>query len=583
MAPRPWLPVLGLLLAAGLGAQGGGVARQGHPARVLDADGKPAADAAVTFVSAPRLGAEPGDDDVVRATTGADGRCRVELVPTRTYQAWASVVRGAEAFVSPLTLRRHGATVLQLERDAMAAAREVRIEGAAVWREHGPLRVQIVVEGGRHAAPELEVAGDGTIQVPALPRTAVHCRVFARDRLVWMTAPAPLGPPLRLPAPWLVPVRVVDTEGAGIAEATLARAVLGAACRDEVFPVAEQYDQWPLAFAGEDGCCDVLIARGADPRPALVATLELAASKPGFGSTGDAQWVDGRLQFVLARRDPSAARAWPAATCRMRLVAAAAGQRRLIVRPAAPADEAIDALSGPARHWPKWVYLGSEDVAWTPGPFTRRAVPMPLLLPTAALVEGVAAEVREPVPLRLQLLDPTGGPAAQVLVCVSPLEGLRFLDLEFAMRARTDDAGRVVLPCTAGSWMVACHRDDGVAAQRVEVARGLAPLELRLQPLGRVRVRATSAGGAPAAGVRFELAFRSQMAGGAPEDRFLHGLAQSITQWSLQQVRTGPDGRADLPVFERQQLEMLFRVVGEKAASAMPLVPGAELVEIVVK
>jgi hypothetical protein len=71
--------------------------------------------------------------------------------------------------------------------------------------------------------------------------------------------------------------------------------------------------------------------------------------------------------------------------------------------------------------------------------------------------------------------------------------------------------------------------------------------------------------------------------GGSPEDNCLYTLAQSITQWSLQQVQTGADGRADLPVFERPRLGMEFRVVGEPRAGPMPLAVAEPISTIIVK
>jgi len=68
--------------------------RRGHPGRVFDKAGKPAANATVTLVYAPAFAREMGGNDIVTTTTDEKGRFRAALLYGARYYAFAGSATG---------------------------------------------------------------------------------------------------------------------------------------------------------------------------------------------------------------------------------------------------------------------------------------------------------------------------------------------------------------------------------------------------------------------------------------------------------------------------------------------------------
>ena len=511
--------------AAGLAAQAPAPVRAPHVGRVHGADGKPIAAAAVTFVAGRELGGT-GTSDVVRAVSDANGRFRLELLPTRGYSAWAELAGAGGTRVGALVPRGAAATEIVIDAASAEVPSRLALQGAEAWQEHGPLRVELVVAGCAEIVPPATLGDDATMPLPPLPDVIAEVAVFARDRLVYTTVTGLRGP-LTLPQPRRIQALVQDEQGKPVAGASVQRCVSWWSHGGGPLPRVPRSERHGLAVSDEQGKVELLVAFENDPfEGAGWPPIAFVASKPGCGEsvsgfTGvpfcngqrqDAKKPGGVLTFTLAAHAAREAKVeanagrGPRELCLMGLQSMpydgnATTSAHDFVRVSVGADGAF-AAPEPAKDWDLQAVLVPEQVPplADDDPFRRAATPHTLVLPASALRNAGGLDLRRLVPLRLQVLDATSGPAMDAAVLCSPKDTDRFVDAAQAMRARTDAAGRVALPLMPGTWMLVVVQGPTWAKSILEVGTALDVQTLQLVPLDRMPVRIVDGDGKPQAG-----------------------------------------------------------------------------------
>lgn len=523
---------LGCLVGSTLLAQD---LRQPHPGRVLGAQGTPVAGAEVTFVSAPRLGAPLGDDDVVLGRSGNDGRFRVELIPGRYYEAWATQRRGEQVLCSPLGHKQGLQTVLRLGEKLLPAVTKWEVQGADRWREHGALTVHVLVAGSCRVVSEVVVDDEGFAAVPTLPGARFVARVFSRDRLVFLARDVVAEAGIRLPPPYLVPVHVVDSQERPQNEAEIVRRWgTWTVAQGPVAGVA-QYEEWPVAISGVDGKAEVLVAVDATKLFLSNSTteLQLVARHPtgGVGGLGKVSrgvcklklYAESGEQGFVAHRAPDARGG-------VRCEDVEASGNLCTTR---AIDEAGHFLLPRYRvrrdGEPRLVWIADvvPPVAAN-DPFARVASRHPLLVQDDDLVDADGVNLANLSVLRVQVLEASGAPAIGASVyCAPSLQG-RFVDPSKSMWRATDASGRIALAVWPGTWSIGCAGDRQIGHQVVEVGRGVPVITMQLRELENVRVQVVDRAGEPVPQAQITFAGSSAVVGGAPEANWVVALASSL-------------------------------------------------------
>ncbi|HEX5050714.1 MAG TPA: carboxypeptidase-like regulatory domain-containing protein, partial [Planctomycetota bacterium] len=609
VCPRT-VPVIALasLLLAGVGPAQGADALTWHPGRVLDADGRPVVGAEVTFVSTLAHALDEWDDHVARATSDARGRFRVALRPVRSYRAWA-VQRGPDGvLVGNVVPMQPASTELSLAA-ASAAATQWSILGTGPWRECGPLRLQLVVEGSALVVGELVVGDEGLVEVPPLP-PAVGVLFFVRDRLVWSTA-ATLTEPLRLPPPWHVAMRVQDAAGRPVSDAMIYRLEPFQALPEPFVQSAASGRRWPVGASDRDGRADVLVATASDPFAGVDSPLCFIACKPGhsesvagfhrqpFADTGELppDSSHGPLQFQLAcvpqpqGRVRAAGDRLPAhlqvvqslVVQQSRGTAVLVDRQRIEVAP----DGAFELRQSRARTQPLAVVVAQQMPPLArDDPFVRAAAPTDLVLPPFSASSDEGLDLRSLQALRLLVVDDSGGPAGACTVVCTPLGARRYLPAALAMRSRTDQGGRVVLPVLPGTWLVFVAQDGGFAHREIEVREPGRVQTLRLEPWLVMAMRVHKADGRLVQGahVSSDLRDAGRPAVETPAQQWLRECLGLMFGDEVRSLRSDAAGRLVLRFAREQGLRGTFRVVDRSWPSdPLELQAGDAVVDVVVR
>lgn len=603
--------VLAVALVAGAVAAQTVAVRAAHPGRVVDAAGAPVAGAAITFVSVEGHGAMR-DEDVVAATSDANGRYRVQLLPTRSYTAWATQATAAGVLVSAAVPRSPLQTELQFGKDDAVAPVRWQLDGCEAWREVGPLRVQIVVAGCEQLVPTSTPDAQQTVPLPPLPLLPWELRVFCRDRLVYVEASKSWAAGT-LPPPQRLAVQVLDEKGRGLAGAAIAR--LLAMYPDSLGPFVQpaRNDRYPVAVTDAQGKAEVLVASPRPPEEGVgYPPLAFVATKPGHepavSGYSSVKFQNGErvepnvltmlwrtkrgLQFRLQTQAPGASR-------RVALPDQYAAAVRFGRDEFLPYDkdsstsvwhawtepiEADHTLALPTRREGDDGQLLELARVLAPvaadDPFRRAVTPRPLVVPMAWLDADRDCDLRKVQALRLQVLDAVGGPGIGAQVMLAPVG----IDPSHAMLAETDATGRVVFPVLPGKWMVAALAGASFGSMVVDVVASLEVVPLPLSPLDRMRVRVVDGEGKPLAGVGFDYTGASWSGGGDVEQAFRTELGHQFAGWFLSQARTGADGCADLPFLACKSLRVEFRARhAELQGAEISLVAGEDITEIELK
>jgi len=543
-------------------------ARRAHLGRVLGPDGAPVAGASVTFLSGgDGLGS---DADAVRVVARDNGRFRASLLRGRSYRAYAiapagSLLDGAPV-VSALSELGVPVTELRFSADEVRAPNRVfTLRELEPWRELGEIRVQRWLDGCRQALEDEVVGADGKVRVPPLPREELEAFVFVDGRLVH----AERGSNgIRMEAPFVVRGRVVDADGAPVAGARVHR-VCNYAAQRGALPSRADVRRFEVAQTDADGRAEWLLAAYKDPfeggsgwppKAFVASAAGFRGCVAGFNGavSSNHEIITDRvkertLPFVLERAEPlqvsfdrdvtASGISWAASYPMPRSEGGYNTHFEVGVGDVAANGAAT------LRPWP----VGAEEprvflLGVTPRlapdhPFARAVAPWPLEVP---LAKEAGPRVVAPaiVPVCVRVVSAAGGPTAGVEVGLFSLE--RGLSEPFAVPAATDSAGRLVLPASPGRYVVVALGRREWARHAFEVTPAMEPIELRLEPIAQMRLRAVDAEGRPLEGVRVGSSGASSRSTRDPLQAALQEVSQSFHSRYFSEYESDEDGRLTL-------------------------------------
>jgi len=568
--------------------------RLAHPGRVITADGQPVAAAEVTFLSgADGLGTL---EDVVRTTTRDNGRFRVQLLRGREYRAFAVAKAGTlleHAPTASLVVDR-GKPVTEIRFPAgelRRARQDLAIRGVQAWREHGEVRVEAWFEGCRqtlsdpvHQIRRFRDAEDYLDKVLpplpiSLPGVNLDLAVYVGGKMVYATTGSG---DFQLPPPFVVRGRVVDAEDKPVVGARIYR-VDNRSARMSVLPRRDLARRFLVAETDQDGRAEWLVAARRDPFTTNHGrALAFVAEADGFRGSVAAitrevmsgeeiitdEVEDRTLPFVLKRAPAQqvvvtgdvqvTGVAW-ASSYKLKT-----GEFSYYTHFDARLGGELVAGKATVRLWPEYareprLYLYGVTPKLAPDdPFARSVASGLLEVIRPDLTGPIQIRAAQIVPLRVQLLTADGAPASGVEVaCVSLENGIQE---PLALPAAADTAGRVVMPRMPGRYLlVSIHGRDWVQ-QEVEIAAGMAPLELRLQPMAQMRLRVVDPTGKPIAGARLANSSWSTGSVQDPVQAVLQEFAQRLHSSLRVQFQSEQDGRLILPLISVSNHTAKFRV-----------------------
>ena len=573
-----------LLLSAGVACQGvvEAEARRSHLGRVLGPGGDPVSGASVTFLSGgDGLGS---DADAVRVVARDNGRFRAELLRGRHYRAYAVAPAGslleAAPVVSALSELGVPVTELRFSADQVAAPAETfEINGLEPWRELGEVRVQLWLDGCRQALEDEVVGPDGAVRVPPLPRDELEAFVFVGGQLVHATF---YGTGLSMPRPYLVRGRVLDAGGAAIAGATIHR-VCNSAAQRGALPSWAAVRRFEVAQTDADGRAEWLLAdykdpfeggSGWGPKAFVASAAGFRSCVAGFNGavSSNHEIITDRvkertLPFVLERAEPlqvsfgrevtASGISWAASYPMPR--SEGGYNTHFEVGVGDVASNGVATL----RPWPAGaeqprVFLLGVTPRLAPNhAFARAVAPWPLEVPLA--VEAGARVVAPAiVPVCVRVVNAAGGPAAGAEVGLFSLE--RGLSEPFAVPAATDSAGRLVLPASPGRYVVVALGRREWARHAFEVTPSMEPIELRLEPIAQMRLRAVDVEGRPLEGVSVGSSGASSRSVHDPLQAVLQEISQSFHSRYFSGFASDRDGRLVLSFIPSESRTVSFKL-----------------------
>ena len=543
---------------------------------VVDADGKPLVGAEVVCAFAPP-GAESGAPvDVQRATTDARGRFRANVFGGTRYQVFAmgpADEQGARLATGFVVAAAGPLLALRARHRQMPVT--LQLVGLEAWQDLAPFQIRVCLGGTQLDAPLLPVS-DGTVSVPPQPRDRCNVDLIGSDKQVLLSRAITFvraEHKVRVPAPQILPVHVVDGGGKPVAGAVVRERISGGWSSTSNFgPSLPWRVLWrELGRTDEHGR---LAARLPLAEPPLqnkgYQQLFLLAEKPGHRSSHsgftDQLFVDGveiardgveELRFTLRADEP----------LRGRLQLAGQGVAAMPI--AVVVAVRTDSLGGNG-------WLNEEVVRYTTtaadGSFTlrgltnvqgatvnldssrlhERLVPEELR-PSAPYSPVVLHRNKTPIdktlnvalnglcPLELQLLDLTGGPAAGIDVLLLSENDDDVACDGWTPAATTDSAGRLSLLLQPGKWLLFARTERGMVHQHLEV-QGAEKLSLKVEPMPAMIGRVVDAEGKPVAGASLQgtAASFSSVDG---KDESLRCIASNLNWNWIARTTTDADGR----------------------------------------
>lgn len=576
-----------LLVTAALSAQAPAEApsqpaRRAHLGRVLGPDGAPVAGASVTFLSgSDGLGS---DADVVRVAARDNGRFRASLLRGRSYRAYAvapagSLLDGAPV-VSALTELGVPVTEIRFAADEVRAPNRVfMLRELAPWRELGEIRVQLWLDGCRQSLEDEVVGPDGQVRVPPLPREELEAFVFVDGRLVH----AERGSNgIRMLTPFVVRGRVVDADGAPVAGARVHR-VCNYAAQRGALPSRVDVRRFEVAQTDADGRAEWLLAAYKDPfeggsgwppKTFVASAAGFRGCVAGFNGAVSSnheiitdQVQERTLPFVLERAEPlqvsfdrdvkASGITWTANYQMQR------GEGSYNTHFDVGVGDVASNGSATVPPWPRGaeeprVFLLGVTPRLAPDhPFARAVAPWPLEVPHGA---EAGARVVAPaiVPVCVRVVSAAGGPAAGAEVGLFSLE--RGLSEPFAVPAATDSAGRLVLPASPGRYVLVALGRREWARRAFEVTPAMEPIELRLEPIAQMRLRAVDVEGRPLEGVGVGSSGSSSTSVRDPLQAVLLEISQSFHSRYFSGFKSDRDGRLLLSFIPSENRAVFFKL-----------------------
>lgn len=557
------LLAMGLALAAAAPAQ---VAASRRPtfARVVDGAGQPAAGARITFAGGlPQLGAAAQAADVVTVVADARGRADARLRSDLCYLAWA-VLDAEPVQRSMVSAFLAAGAIVDLQCEPVDPDRIVPLVGIEPWADQGPLRCFLT---GDYPGvdTELPLTQDGGIAMPLGSRGGA-----GNGMLVCTQDGQPLWwcdknvQKLQLPPPWRVTVQVVDEADRPLADVPVRHRVrMLAGARIDGRAGHGQGVFRELGRTGADGRLEVTLPYPHDPllRPGPVDLL-LFAAPPGrpavAGGIFSQGWLqnDHRVETLGERqwvfRCPSVAPLrghWPKAPAGSRVQLAGIGKlhgsrdsfafdaRSFFAEVGADGSFAFADVPEDVHSCRLALLLPPEHPAQLVAPvLLGRALP-----PGFQLAQEHPAEALRPVPFRLAVKDPDGGPASGAVALLVAAEARGVLQRDNAVRVPLDGSGNAALRLYPGDWLVCLCTPHGYAAAAIHAGTEPVQLALAMQPLARMQLRLLDAESRPVVGARLRTVGSSTRSSGDAIADLLQSLAHhQRSRW--EDLKTGADG-----------------------------------------
>lgn len=537
--------------------------------RVYAADGTAMPGATVTVAgSIPEV--DGGATDVVTLVADARGQAIAKLRPDLCYAAWsigAADAAGAAPFSHLVGYFAAGALV-ELRCGDAAPLRRVQVDGRGPWEAHGKLTLHLL---GWNPATDFELPrdGDAWLLPPTPLREPSHVGVVALEarldgRPVSWFANLDGAAPLELPPPQRLPVRVVDERGAPIAGARLVQRLgvlppwrldgLGAASRSGTVALgttdAEGRAALEVAYPGdplrEPGSAELQLFAEAPGRERLSGGVRIRAVVENDRKVE--KFEGNELRFVARRVSDLEGRIAgmpPGTQAHLQVVARIQTSDRSYAHDprswSAPvADDGSFRFEGVPRD-----ALSCRLFFWHPS----KAIATPLLQAEGACRLPDLGKLNL-VPCEVQVLDARGGPARGGIIQFGPGDRTGTQLRYSVVRLPLDPAGsvRVVLP--EGLVAALAVTQSGCVGQLID-HKGAAPVVLRVQPYGRMRVRFLDGNGKPVAGATPVVAGAASRGSSDPVQGMVQGFDAHF-RWRMLQLRTDRDGIVELPFLAQE-------------------------------
>jgi hypothetical protein len=470
--------------------------------------------------------------------------------------------------------------------------------------------MELRVLGNRALLRDVPIAADGKVALPPLPNVTCEVRFFCADRLVHFAGYS-LRDDTQLPAPQVIDAVVSDDQGKRLPGVAIGR--LAIAWSDAMGPFYEDRrgERCEVAVTDGEGKARLLVAHEKSPflgvnYPAMVFVASREGHVDGISVLAEVRSENGAMAPVAADEVPTATLRFtmPAAEGQRGKLLAAAGKLPAAARWVGTLTYPHAENSLTSVEEVSVVPVGADGsfaiVGQAPGrqsgalqlrvpvpelaaddPFRRTPGVDRLVLPPS--LSSGEVDLRTIVPLRLQVVDATGGPAIGANVLCCPRYGGAYLVPQYGVSAVTDTAGRLVLPAMLGESFVLVVHDGTMATSAIDVTKDLSPVVLTLRPMPAMSVRVVDAAGAPVAGAAFQMTGSSWSGGIDAEGDLMAALAHQLSSWQTKGVRTDVAGRATLCFVGGKQVRMRFMAkAGDAASNETSFVENNEPVDIVV-
>lgn len=571
---RRLLVIASLALAASLLAQA--TPAQAKPAegrrpligKVLQANGKPLADATVTLVEDDPDMVGVDEVDLLTVTTNKRGRFVASALRGVRYTAFA-VGPELEAKPSEGALLARPVPDLacgrfaELHATQTGSSRRLQLEDLSDWGKPADLRVRLTWDRCPGHFVELAIDDKGGVAVPASVDIAKIRLYGARgEQLGPLWKPKPNSDQLLVPPCVRVSVRVVDDQSKPLAG--VAVAAERAEHSGGFFTIhTQQAIRYDTATTDAQGRASLRCQLARDPFQHAPGSLAIIATKRGF-EEGASGWL---------YREPFAN--WKAATH-------AKPEVRITLKPAKGAASQLAASTGGSafasahakllamtnvlseQHgFTQQYYLqrsyslrfgpaGEPPTVRVPTAATKLILKVPsvagrrvMLLPTIAPVLPTC-DLSQCEPLVLNLLDASGGPANDASVLLVPRDSTT-LDSWHATPIVPDQAGRVELLLQRGDWSLIAMNANSWISHELDEWSGDRPLQLQLTAKPSRRVRVVDSDGQPVANAQFEPgSFRHGFVLALGVDKMLFNLGRNTFGHHVRRAKTDKLGEATL-------------------------------------
>jgi hypothetical protein len=542
--------------------------------KVVDADGKPLANATVQLANVPYGGEAEVAADHAKVTTDERGRFRADVWSCTEYRMWAVGPVDAGKFLASEVTPANANQVVELRAAKQLPVRSVIVRGAAAWTELAPLRLRVVQAGVELPGMTFPIGDDERVELPPLPDAFLTFEVLAKDGTVVQATCTRSDSDWGIGLPRLRPLamRVLDDGGAPVAGAEIRTSVTTPGQALGMLPASRARAHWrTLGTTDADGRLTGLLPLDRDPfiddtgpHLLLVACKDgCRSSVSGFASC---QFHDGLrvtdaavraaeelrftlrphapvpVTFVVGQRPVTGARATVHSLLSIQTGDRSALHCDLDWSSATDAEGRIVFPTPPSSR-PTIITLAADPAAAGMAPELKRQLPLhPVVLRRQMdpLAEPLRVDLSTFAPLRIAVLDENKAPArdALLLLIEGGDVGLDAWTPQFA----PNGTGQLALLVEPGKWALFARSDTGYAFRTFDAAAE-AELTVQLEPAPMCHGKVVDANGKAVPGAELNTVITAW--GGPAHDDFdrrLIGIAQADGWARAKRVRTAADG-----------------------------------------